>query len=222
MSAPSKTKRIGKTGNQQESSGVVRRLVLFGGPVGAAVAMWFHPHAGHDVYASLSAVADTFVVIHVLLFASLATIAMGLYFLSSGYRGLSATLARAGTGVFGFFYLGYVAIVGVAKGLLIREGRTLPAEQQAGVAEAVQYLHTEPLLFAAGVIGAVGYLVAVGALAVVLYRADAPRVPLALLVASSVAIGAHHGPLAVAGMGSFVVAVGWLEFGWSRATDWPE
>ncbi|APW97347.1 hypothetical protein CHINAEXTREME_06000 [Halobiforma lacisalsi AJ5] len=222
MSAPSKTKRIGKTGTQQERSGVVRRLVLFGGSLGAAVAMWFHPHAGHDVYASLSPVADTFVVTHVLLFASLATIAMGLYFLSSGYRGLPAALARTGAGVFGFFYLGYVATVGVAKGLLIREGQTLPAEQQAGVAEVVQYIHTEPLLFAAGAVGAVGYLVAVGALAVVLYRADAPRVPLALLVASSVAIGAHHGPLAVAGMGSFVVAIGWLEFGWSERRTEPD
>ena len=177
--------------------------------------MWFHPHAGEDVYASLSPAADMFVASHILLFASLAVIAVGLYVLSAGHRGPLATIARAGIGVFAFFYLGFVAIAGIAKGLLIREGRTLPAEQQAGVAEVVGYVHTESLLFAAGVIGAVGYLVAVGALAVVLFRANAPRVPLALLVVSVVAIGAHQGPVAVAGMASFAVAVGWLEFGWS-------
>ena len=198
---------------------MVRRLVLFGGSVGAATAMWFHPHAGEDVYASLSPVADAFVATHLLLFASLAAIAVGLYFLSADHRGPLATLARAGTGVFAFFYLGFIAIVGVAKGLLIREGQALPPEQQAGIAEVVQYIHTEPMLFAAAVIGAVGYLVAVSALAVVLYRADAPRVPLLLLVVSVVAIGAHQGPIAVAGMASFAVAVGWLEFGWTPSEE---
>lgn len=201
---------------QTESSlmTALRRLVLFGGPLGAAIAMWFHPHAGDDVYGSLSPVVDTFVAVHVLMFASLAVIAVGLYFLSAEYRGSLGTMARAGTGVFAFFYLGFVAIVGVGKGLLIREGQTLPAEQQAGVAEVVQYVHTEPLLTALAGIGAVGYLVAVGALAAAYHRSGAPRIPLALLVGSVVALGAHQGVLAVAGMVSFIVAVGWLEFGW--------
>lgn len=123
--------------------------------------------------------------------------------------------------MFAFFYLGFVAIVGVAKGLLVREAQTLPAEQQAGVAEVVQYLHTDQLLFAAGIVGAVGYLVAVSALAVVFSRNGAPRTPVIALVASIVAIGAHHGHLAVVGMGSFVVAVGWLEFGWSPSEEFP-
>lgn len=224
MSTPGQTRQNAKPARSQRSSSfkmLVRRLALFGGPLGASIAMWFHPHAGDDVYASLSPVADTFVAMHILLFASLAVIAMGLYLLSAGYRGPFATLARAGTGVFAFFYLGYVAIVGVAKGLLIREGQTLPAEQQAGVAEVVQYIHTEPLLFATGVLGAVGYLVAVSALAVVFYRANAPRVPLVLLVVSVVAIGVHQGPIAIVGMGSFAVAVGWLDFGWSLTETTP-
>lgn len=200
---------------------VVRRLVLFVGPVGAAIAMWLHPHAGDDVYESLSPVVDTFVLTHLLLFASLSLIAIGLYFLAAGYRGLLATLARAGTAVFGFFYLGFVAVVGIAKGLLIREGQHLPAEQQAGVAEVVQYVHTEPLLTAVAVVGTVGYLVAVVALALLHHRAGAPRVPLVLLVVSVVALGAHEGPVAVAAVASFLIAAGWLEFGWNRS-DRPD
>lgn len=225
MSTPNQTEQIPENVHEQTAGSgfmvAIRRLVLFSGPLGAAFAMWFHPHAGEDVYESLSPVVDTFVATHFLLFASLASIAVGLYLLSAGYRSASATLARAGTGAFAFFYLGYVAIVGVAKGLLIREGQTLPAEQQAGVAEVVQYIHTEPLLFTAGVLGALGYLVAVSSLAVVLYRADAPRIPLALLVASIVAIGAHQDYLAVTGMASLIVAVGWLEFGWTLSKDSP-
>lgn len=203
--------------NQSRLTTVVRRLVLFTGPVGAAIAMWFHPHAGEDVYETLSPVVNTFVLTHLLLFTSLSLVAVGLYFLTARYSGLLATLARVGTAVFGFFYLGFVAIVGIATGLLIREGQQLPAEQQAGVAEVVQYIHTEPLLTAAAVIGTIGYLVAVAALALLHYRAGAPRLPLALLVVSVIALGTHQGPVAIAAIASFVIATGWLEFDWNRA-----
>lgn len=219
MSTSNQTEQLAATVHEQTDSSrflvALRRAVLFGGPLGAAVAMLLHPHAGENVYESLSPVADTFVATHLLLFTSLALIVVGLYLLSAGYRGPLATLARIGMGAFAFFYLGFVAIVGVTKGLLVRAGQTLPAEQQAGVAEVVRYLHTEPLLFAAGVIGAVGYLVAVCALAVVFYRAEAPRIPLVLLVVSTVAIVVHQGPVAFAGIVSFIAAVGWLEFGWT-------
>lgn len=224
MSTSSKTEQIAENVHKKTADSLsvaVRRLVLFGGPLGAAIAMWVHPHAGENAYESLSLVADMFVATHLLLFASLASIAVGLSLLSAGYRSPLATLSRVGTGAFAFFYLGFVAIVGVAKGLLIREGQTLPAEQQTGVAEVVQYIHTGQLLFAAGIIGAVGYLVAVTALAVVLYRNGAPRIPVTALVASIVAIGTHQGLLAVAGMVSFVVAVGWLQFGWSPSEESP-
>lgn len=222
MSTTNQTESIPENADDPTGSSfavAIRRLVLLVGPLGAALAMWFHPHAGESVYESLSPVADTFVATHLLLFASLALIAVGLYLLSAGYRSAAATLARAGTGVFAFFYLGYVAVVGVTKGLVIRAGQTLPAEQQAGVAEVVQYVHTEPLLFGAGVVGAVGYLVAVGSLAVVLHRAGAPRIPVVLLVVSTVAVGTHQGLLAVAGMASLVAAVGWLELRWTPSKD---
>lgn len=223
MSSQTQTERISDDAyDRPELNSImvaIRRLVLFGGPIGAAVAMWIHPHAGENAYESLAPNIDTFVAAHLLLFVSLALIAMGLYFLSAGYRGPVATLARGATGTFAFFYLGFVAIVGLTKGLLIREGQSLPAEQQAGVAEVVQYLHTDSLLFTAGVIGAVAFLVAIVALIIALYRADAPRIPLTLLAGSVVAIGVHEGPLAAAGMASFLVAVGWLEFGWISSED---
>ncbi len=220
MSTSRKTEQIAENSHHQRASSLIvilRRIVLFGGPVGAAIAMWFHPHAGDDAYESLSPVADTFVATHLLLFISLAVLAVGLYLLSARYRSQLATLSRAGTGVFAFFYLGFVAIVGLTKGLLVREGQALPAEQQAGVAHVVQYIHTDQLLFTAGVIGVVGYLVAVSALAVVFYRNDAPGIPSVLLVVSILALGVHQGLIAVVGMVSFIIAVGWLEFGWTQS-----
>lgn len=223
MSTSTQTERIADDAyDRPESNSImvaIRRLILLAGPLGAAVAMWIHPHAGENAYESLAPTIDTFVVAHALLFVSLALVAVGLYFLSAGYRGPVATLVRGATGVFAFFYLGFVAIVGLTKGLLIREAQPLSAEQQAGVAEVVQYLHTDSLLFAAGAVGATAFLAAIVALIVLLYRAGAPRIPLALLAGSIVAIGVHEGSLAAAGMASFLIAVSWLEFGWSPSED---
>lgn len=192
----------------------LRRLVLLGAPLGAALAMWGHPHAEDDVFASLAPVVETWLAAHLLLFASMSLVGVGLYLLLAGHRGLVASIGRVGIGIYAACYLGYVAIVGVTVGLLVRAGQPLPAEQQAGVAEVVAYLYTEGTLFAVGAIGGLGYLVAVSAIGVALRRAGAPLVPLLALVGSTVALVVHSGPAAVAGMGLFVVAVAWLEFGW--------
>ncbi|WP_436347831.1 hypothetical protein [Natronorubrum sp. FCH18a] len=214
-----RTERIAE-GTYVQPSGIagvdpIRKLVALAAPIGAAIAMWIHPHADHDVYASLSPVIDAWVVGHLLLFTSMSFLAVGLYLLLAGYRGAVATIARIGTATFAFLYLGYVAIVGLASGLVIREAQSLPAEQQAGVAAVVEYLHTEPLLFWAGALGAVGYLIAVTGIAIVYYRAGAPRIPLVGLVGSVVALAAHSGLGAIAGMALFFVSVVWLEFGWT-------
>lgn len=193
---------------------ILRRISLLTGPVGAAIAMWIHPHATEDVFSSLSPVADVYVSAHLLLVAALALVAVGLYQLTIGLTTRIATIARAGIGIFAFFYLGFVAIVGLAKGLVIREGQSLPAAEQAGVVHVVQYLHGDTLLFYAGVIGVLGYLVAVIGIAIAYYRAGAPRLPIGLVIVSIIPIGAHSGIIGVAGMASFLLGAGWLEFSW--------
>lgn len=194
---------------------VVRRLILVGVPLALAVVMWIHPHSGEEVYANLAPVADTFLAAHLAAYVLFGGLAVGLTLLASGYPDGVATIARAGIAVYAAFYLGMVAVLGVGTGLLVRYGRGLPADQRAGVAEAVGALHADPLLFGAGVVGVVGYLVAVVAIAVVLRRRGAPTVPLALLIGSVVAIGGHSGIAGVAGMVLFAVAAAWLEFGWT-------
>ncbi len=190
----------------------LRRVVLFAAPLGAAVAMWLHPHAGDDVYDNVAPVVDTWLAGHLLLFPSLALVGVGLYLLVSGHRDLLAAVARAGIVIYAAGYLAFVAIVGIGTGLLVRQGQTLPAEQQAGVAEVVQYLHTSPTLLAAAAIGGVGYLLAVSAISVVLRRSGAPIGALVALVGSTIALGAHSGLVAVIGMALFIVAAAWLEF----------
>lgn len=179
-------------------------------------AMWLHPPTPHEgVYSGLAPVVDTWVATHLVLFPSLALLGVAVYLLLAGYRSPVATVGRVGLAVYGFFHLGFVAVVGLTSGLLIREGRALPPEQQEGVAAVVEYLHTEPLLTAAAVAGALGFLVATLATALVLYRAGAPRVPLVLLVASSFALAVHLGTAGIALVALFLVAAAWLEFGWT-------
>lgn len=197
----------------------LRRLVLLAAPAGAAAAMWIHPHAGHDAFGSLAPVADRWLATHLLLFASLSLLAVGLYWLLSGARGRVASLGRLGVGAFALLHVGYVATVGIASGLVVREARSLPADQQAGVGAVVEYLLHEPALIAAGALGVVGYLVAVVAVAVVGRRAGAPLPPLALVLASVGAFAAHSGPVAIAGMASFAAGVAWLEAGWTPSSD---
>ncbi len=219
MSATSRLARFTAFGQETQGASALmvwlRRVILFAGPLGVSLAMWFHPHAGEDVHHSLSHVADTFVSLHLLLFASLAVVGVGLYLMSTRTEGPLATMSRVGLATFGLFYLGYVAVVGVAKGVMIRESQTLSAAEQAGVADVVHALHTDSLLFAAGVVGAIGYLVAVGSLAGGLSREGAPTIPLVLLVTSTIAIVIHQGPIAVVAMAGLLVAFVWLEFGWS-------
>jgi len=174
--------------------------------------MGIHPHSGDDVYASLLPVADTFLATHVLYFSGVALLSGGLYLLVVGYDDPLASIARFGAAVYAVLMLGFVASVGITSGLLLRESRALAPAKQEGVAHALQYLHTEPLLIAAGALGGLGYLVSVVSIAVVRHRTGDHWAPLALLVGSVIAVGAHSGWAAITGMGAFVVAVAWLEF----------
>lgn len=202
-----------------------RVLLLVGTPVLLGAALWFHPHGGPDVYESLEPVADRWLLVHVLLLPLFALLGICLHVLLREYDGLVATIGQVGTAVYLACYLAFEAMAGIATGVLVREARTIPPEQQEGVASVVQVLFTEPI---AGVtqllalIGTAGIVVAVTALAVLLRRSGAPLVPVLLLAGVPVTVVAHGGGGAdVVGTAAFFVSVVWLEFGWRRPDDRP-
>lgn len=160
---------------------VVRRLVLLGTPLVAAGVLSFHLFEmfSDGVYAHVGADVETWLAVHLLFLPLLGLLGVGLYLLLDGYHGLIATVGRIGIATFATFYIAMEAIAGIAVGLPVLEGRTLPAAQQTGVAAAVEALFYDPIvgggsvsLFA--VLGVLGYLVAVVAIAVVLRREGAP------------------------------------------------
>lgn len=203
----------GRTQSDNAVRIVFRRLILFSAPLGVIFAMWLHPTTPHgdSIYTDLTPVIDTWVATHLILFPSLGLLGIAVYLLLTGYQSPVATIGRVGLAVYGFLYLGFVAIVGLTSGLLIREGQTLPPEQQDGVAAVVAYLHSDPLLTAAAVVGAVGFLVATLAVAITYYREDAPLAPLILIVASSPALALHSGVGGMALSALFLVGAAWLE-----------
>lgn len=93
------------------------------------------------------------------------------------FPGASAWATRLGVGAFLLFFGAYDTLAGIGTGLAMRSARDLPAAQQEGVWVTVKdWPGFEPAVFSINVIGTLGWVVAVGVLALVARRAGAPRI----------------------------------------------
>lgn len=205
VSADTRTRRIERA---------LGRVALFGGPLVLFVASLWHPETGHHgPGAAFVPVADRYLAVHLLLVPAGPLLAAGLYSLVARARGGLALVARLVTGVFGFLITVYTSIAGLAVGILATEA---PAgTEQATVAALVDSLFVTPLPILLAVLTIGSYLVAVVLIASSLRRRGAPLLPLLALVGSTVAIYNHLGLTGVVGTGLYLLAVVWLEFGWT-------
>jgi hypothetical protein len=194
-----------------------RWLLLMGTPVLLGALFLIHPD-GSGGLDGLLPVSETWLFLHVAMLPLLGLLGASFSVLLAGYSGTTALVGRVGVAVYMTFYIAFEAILGVAAGLVTHEAQTLPAEQQAGVAAAVDTL-TVPSM-ALGMLGSLGALTAVGAAGVLLRRSGAPLVPVVLLGGAPFAAVFHAGtPLDAVGMGLFLAGVAWLELGWRRSDD---
>lgn len=204
----------GHTGG--DLSTAIRWLLLVGTPLALAIALWFHPTGGTDLYGSLAPVAGTWIPLHFLLLGLFGLLGVCLYVLLDGYSSRVAAVGRIGVATYLVCYIAFEAIAGIATGLLVRGADSLPPAQQDGVATALQATIEPALLLA--LVGTVGAIVAVTALATELRDEGAPAAPVALLAGLPVAVFAHGGAkLDAVAMGAFLVGVVWLEVGWWHA-----
>lgn len=202
------------------STSILRTLLLVGTPLALAVALWFHPTGGMDLYDSLAPVADTWLPLHFLLLGLFGLLGVCLYVLLEDRASTVATVGRIGVATYLVFYVAFEAIAGIATGLLVHRARSLPPTQQEGVAAALQAT-IEPALVLA-LLGTIGAIVAIAALATELRADGAPATPVALLAGLPVAVFAHGGAkLDALAMVAFLLGVVWLEVGWQRAEDAP-
>lgn len=202
---------------------VSRWLVLPGTPILLAIALWFHPAAGDEPFTTLAPIADTWFIVHALLLPLFGLLGVALYLLLIGYQGPIATIGRIGIAIYLVCYLAFEAIAGIATAVLLRESNGLSTEQQEGVATVVEVIFTDPIDGVAGILallGTVGNLVAVLAIAVLLRRSGAPAIPLAFLFGSPISIVAHGStPTDAIGMLLFGLGIVWLEFGWAASKE---
>lgn len=205
-----------ETKHRTQSAGRVRTALRRGAltlaPIGAAIAMLAHPHAGDNPFEAISGAADTWLLIHVLLFASLSLLGVGVYLLLDRQDGPTALIGRLGAAAFTIFYVGYVAIAGISSGLIVRAGSGLSPEEQAGINAALEYLLQEPAIMAVAVIGALGFLVAIVSISIVSRGHGVSAVPLVLLFGGVIALGVHSGLVAVGGMLAFLIGALWVDF----------
>jgi hypothetical protein len=138
-----------------------------------------------------------------------------LFLLLDGYAGPVATIGRVGVGIYLTFYVAFEAIAGVVTGLLTHKAHTVPAEQQAGVAAAIDSLVVPSLML--GFVGTVGAFIAVVSIGIVLRRSGAPLLPVFLLGGAPLATLFHSGtPIDAIAMFLFVGGIVWLELRWQR------
>lgn len=200
-----------------------RGVLLVGTPLLLAIAFRFHPHAHGNVAETVMPVADAWLALHLALLPLLGALGICFAVLLDGYAGAVATVGRIGTAVYLVCYLTFEAIVGIATGILLREARTLPPAQREGADAAVQAFFDAP---ATGIVplvtllGTVGALVAIAAIAILRRRAGAPLVPVVCLSGAPVALVAHGtGTTDVLGMVLFAVGTAWLELRRDRPGD---
>ena len=188
----------------------VRRLVLLGTPLALLGLEITHP-----VFSSMEELlpsADRWLVVHVIQIPLFGLIAMAVYMLVDGLRGQAATISRLAMWVFIVFYIALDAMSGVATGIQLQNASGLDPEQQTIVIQALDAQFDDPIATVIGVIGTIGWLAGVLAVATALHRAGAPRLSVVLLVPAALIFALNHepplGPLA---FGCFFLAAARLD-----------
>jgi hypothetical protein len=116
-------------------------------------------------------------------------------------------VTRLGVGAFLVFFSAYDAVAGIGTGLAMRSARDLSAVQQEGVFDVVKDWPAVGPPFALSIIGTLGWVAAVGALALAARRQGAPRREWILVgLAAVFLMGGHPFPLGTLAFGCFFVA----------------
>jgi hypothetical protein len=147
-------------------------------------------------------------VFHVIQLALLGLVALSVLLLADDFGRAGAWTTRLGVGIFLLFFGAYDSIAGIATGLAMRTARDLPAAQQDGVWAVVKdWPGFEPAVFSLNVVGTLGWVVAVGALAVAARRMGAPRSQwIFVALAALFLMGGHPAPAGTVAFGSLFVA----------------
>jgi hypothetical protein len=191
----------------------LRRLLLIVPPLLLAGVEVLHPQPEPTTQAMLDA-STWFAAFHVIQLALIGLVALSVLLLADGFGRAATWVTRLSVGTFMVFFSAYDAIAGIGTGLAMRSARGLSATQQDGVLAVVKDWPALGPVFALGILGTLGWFVAVGALALAARRQGASRsVWISLALAAVFLLGGHPFPFGTLAFGFLAVAAAVHEWG---------
>ncbi len=185
----------------------LRRGFMLAPPLALAVLEFFHPQPDVNAQAVMD-VATWFVAFHAIQLILIGLVALSVLLLAEELGQAPTWAFRLGLGAFLTFYSAYDAVAGIGTGLAMRTARDFgPAEQEAVFETVKDWPAFDPLLFSINVVGTIGWVVAVGALAFAARRGGAPRSQwIFIALAAFFLLGGHPFPFGTLAFGSLFVA----------------
>lgn len=195
----------------------IRRVLLLGPPLALALLEILHPQPEENVQALMDA-SGWFAGFHAIQLALTGLVALSLLLLADSFGRAGTWVTRLGIGAFLVFFSAYDAVAGIGTGLAMRSARDLSAAQQAGVFEVVKDWPAAGPPFALSIIGTLGWVAVVGALALAARRQGAPRREWIFIgLAAVFLLGGHPFPAGTLAFGCFFIAALLHELTVSRA-----
>ena len=183
-----------------------RRVLLLAPPLALAALEIIHPQPDETVQALMDA-STWFAGFHVIQLALTGLVALSVLLLADGFGRANAWVTRLGVGVFLVYFSAYDAVAGIGTGLAMRSARDLSAAQQEGVFDVVKDWPAVGPPFALSIVGTLGWVAAVGALALAARRQGAPRREWIFIgLAAVFLMGGHPFPQGTLAFGCFFVA----------------
>jgi hypothetical protein len=194
-----------------------RRVLLLLPPLLLAGLEIIHPQPDETVQALMD-VSTWFAAFHVIQLALTGLLALSVLLLADSFGRANAWVTRLGIGVFLVFFSAYDAVAGIGTGLAMRSARDLSAVQQEGVFDVVKDWPAMGPPSALSIVGTLGWVAAVGAVALAARRQGAPRLQWILIgLAAVFLLGGHPFPFGTIAFGCFFIGALLHEF---RASPW--
>jgi hypothetical protein len=192
---------------------VLRRLFLVATPLALAVALWWHPAGGTDIYEDVRDDVGAWLFVHTAFLFFTPLLGIATYLLLRGLESRAATVSRVALVFFFVFYTAYEVTVGAGTAILVDYANGLPPVEQAAVAGAIQdynqnWILSDPSV--SFVLGGFGWIVAMVAAAVAFRRAGASW-PVTLLVGFAALFAIHPPPVGPLGLLCFAGAAVLIE-----------
>jgi hypothetical protein len=181
-------------------SQLVRRAVLFGGPLGYIILGLVHPMGDLEV----GDAAGFYIGLHLVQPFLIALIAYGLWMLVDGLENLAATIVRYALVPYLIVYSMFDAVAGVATGLIVREANGMSAADQAAVQRMMDGIGEHPVLVALWIGAGLSWLIPAVAAAIAV-RQRVPRwVTVTMVVGAAIFAVGHPIPPGPIGMSLFL------------------